>query len=289
MPKQGQQTLVVYIELQCFCCRIQIRTIDKQCDPFMLIKMHMIPLKPQAPPKRNAATFTDPTIDLRSAKSSRHLSPRDIYEGILNVTRASRPSQWYNSYAGKAKIWSIIGLGANISGQFGAPLDSLRECLNILAQEGMCTSINSSLYLTRPFDGPPQPRYYNAVAVIESDAPPSRLLRLLKSIEIQAGRRHGVRNGPRSLDLDLLDYRHRVIGWPAGRRRRHLVLPHPEMHRRRFVLEPLAEIGPCWRHPVFGLTAGQLLRRLPERRGEVERFLDRDWISCDKQAIEGNA
>jgi 2-amino-4-hydroxy-6-hydroxymethyldihydropteridine diphosphokinase len=89
------------------------------------------------------------------------------------------------------------------------------------------------------------------------------MLRLLKRIERRAGRRLGRRWGPRPLDIDILDYRGTRIGWPPRRREPgRLILPHPEMHRRVFVLVPLLEIAPHWRHPILGLGARALLSHL---------------------------
>jgi len=88
---------------------------------------------------------------------------------------------------------------------------------------------------------------------------------VLQAIERQYGRVRGERNAARVLDLDLLDHRGQVTETAS------LVLPHPRLHQRRFVLVPLAEIAPCWRHPLSGLTAEQLLSRLDENQ-TIERL-----------------
>jgi 2-amino-4-hydroxy-6-hydroxymethyldihydropteridine diphosphokinase len=110
------------------------------------------------------------------------------------------------------------------------------------------------------------------------------LLRLAKRIERQAGRRLGGHWGPRSLDIDVLDYGGRSYGSPSRRRRRgQLVLPHPEMHRRAFVLVPLLEVVPHWSHPALGATARTLLARLgPSHRRGVRQSLDFARSPCDK-------
>src|SRR5262249_8436131 len=88
-------------------------------------------------------------------------------------------------------------------------------------------------------------------------------LRLVKGLERQAGRRLGQTWGPRPLDIDILDFGGRRLGWPPGRHRRgRLILPHPEAHRRAFVLVPVADIAPAWRHPVLGATPARPLARL---------------------------
>jgi 2-amino-4-hydroxy-6-hydroxymethyldihydropteridine diphosphokinase len=109
------------------------------------------------------------------------------------------------------------------------------------------------------------------------DNPPRNIIRLFKTLERAAGRRPRCRNAPRPLDLDLLSYGSLVVNWPPPRPRPALVLPHPLLAERPFVLAPLADIAPDWRHPVFGLTARALLarrgrRRDLERRGIIHRL-----------------
>ncbi len=115
------------------------------------------------------------------------------------------------------------------------------------------------------------PDFYNAVALIRADLPLGSLMRRLKYIERRAGRRTRARWSARSLDIDVIDHGSRVLNWPAlNKTGGPIVLPHPLMHRRGFVLVPLAEVAPHWRHPVLGLTAEQLLARNPGlRRGVV--------------------
>jgi 2-amino-4-hydroxy-6-hydroxymethyldihydropteridine diphosphokinase len=108
------------------------------------------------------------------------------------------------------------------------------------------------------------PEFYNAVVLARTNLSLGGLLRVVKAIERNAGRRSRARWSARPLDLDIIDYGGRRLNWPAlNRSGGPLVLPHPLMHQRGFVLVPLAEIAPHWRHPVLGLTAGALLRRQP--------------------------
>ena len=113
---------------------------------------------------------------------------------------------------------------------------------------------------------------------------PAALLRTLKRIERRAGRRLGRHWGPRQLDIDILDFGGRQIGNPRGHRRRgQLLLPHPEIHRRAFVLLPLREVAAFWRHPRLELPVSALLARLePRERAGVRRLLDSQIITCDK-------
>ena len=122
---------------------------------------------------------------------------------------------------------------------------------------------HSDFFRTKPVGGGRQPDYLNAVVLTQAKLAPAALLRLTKGLERQAGRRPGRRLGPRPLDIDILDYGGRRQGWPGrARGRARLVLPHPEAHRRAFVLVPLAQVAPRWRHPVLGASARTLLGRL---------------------------
>ena len=142
-----------------------------------------------------------------------------------------------------------VGLGANL-GDPGAQL--LRALRWLSAVPGIEVLATSPLRRTAPL-GPPQPAYVNAVARLRTGLPPLALLDALQALERAAGRRRGVRWGPRTLDLDLLLYEDRVI------RTSGLVVPHPELSARRFVLEPLADLDPTHTVPGLGRTVAELL------------------------------
>ena len=128
---------------------------------------------------------------------------------------------------------AYIGIGANL----GDAAASVRQAIAALGRLGPTRA--SSLYRTEPLGDPGQPWYVNAVAELLTDLEPEALLARLHELERQAGRAsERVRWGPRELDLDLLLYADRVVDRPA------LTLPHPGLARRRFVLEPLAELRP---------------------------------------------
>jgi 2-amino-4-hydroxy-6-hydroxymethyldihydropteridine diphosphokinase len=133
----------------------------------------------------------------------------------------------------------------------------------------------SSLYLTEPAGGGRQPAYLNAVIAVSGGCAPGSLLRLAKQIERRAGRRPRPPMQARPLDIDILDFGGRRQGWPPLRRERgRLILPHPLLQRRTFVLVPLMEIAPHWRHPVFGRQPKALLARLvPNARTGVRQAL----------------
>lgn len=168
----------------------------------------------------------------------------------------------------------LVALGSNRSGAWGSPEQTLKRAVKELAKApGTRVLRRSKLYQTAGV-GPGQPGIFvNSVVAIECHCGPAALLRRLKMIERIPGPRSTRRWGPRTLDLDILDYRRRISGWTGKGRVTHasiqgrVVLPHPLMHLRPFVLVPLVEIASDWRHPVLQLTARQLSRQMRNERG----------------------
>jgi 2-amino-4-hydroxy-6-hydroxymethyldihydropteridine diphosphokinase len=144
------------------------------------------------------------------------------------------------------------------------------RALRELDRNGLKLVSASRLVETKPFGRPNQPNFVNAVAAIETYLPPHALLTRLHAIERAAGRRRTIRWGPRTLDLDILDYHGLVLRGAARHAARGgLTLPHPGMAERIFVLGPLAEIAPRWRHSLLHATADQLLLGLRYARSSV--------------------
>jgi 2-amino-4-hydroxy-6-hydroxymethyldihydropteridine diphosphokinase len=152
-------------------------------------------------------------------------------------------------------VRAFIGLGSNL----GDRLDNLKRALNSLEGSGIALRAVSSVYETEPV-GPPQPDFLNAVCEVETDLPAVDLFRTLKRIEAQIGRVAGERWGPRVIDLDLLLYGDEMVQTPE------LVVPHPEMTRRAFVLVPLLEIA-----PEATLPSGELISS-HAARGRVRKL-----------------
>ncbi|MFH1368356.1 MAG: 2-amino-4-hydroxy-6-hydroxymethyldihydropteridine diphosphokinase [Elusimicrobiota bacterium] len=145
-----------------------------------------------------------------------------------------------------------LGFGSNAGNRIGNIKKALRSVSRLRATKILG---NSSYYLTSPV-GPRQRDFVNSAAKVRTALPPGRLLPALKEIEKKLGRKKTVKWGPRSIDIDILFYgRKRVFS-------RKLVVPHGELRKRLFVLEPLVEIAPYLKHPETGKTAAAMLKLL---------------------------
>jgi 2-amino-4-hydroxy-6-hydroxymethyldihydropteridine diphosphokinase len=162
-------------------------------------------------------------------------------------------------------VVAYIGLGANL----GEPRRQVEEALALLKAADEVEVVRvSTFYLNPPLGPPEQPWYVNAVAQVRTRLSSQELMRVLRRVEVALGRVRGQRWGPRLIDLDLLLYNGEVI------QEGDLVCPHPELHRRAFVLVPLAEIAPDAFHPVLKKTAAELLAELDEGARQTLQPLD---------------
>ena len=160
----------------------------------------------------------------------------------------------------------LIGIGGNLeSARFGPPRETLYAALQALKAESITILRRSRWYRAEPVPRSDQPWFVNAVVSLATELAARDLLMVLQATERQFGRVRGEPNAPRTLDLDILDYQGEVMNATS------LVLPHPRLHERRFVLMPIAEIRPDWRHPILRLTAAQLLARLSSEQ-QIERL-----------------
>jgi 2-amino-4-hydroxy-6-hydroxymethyldihydropteridine diphosphokinase len=157
---------------------------------------------------------------------------------------------------------AAIAVGSNLDSRFGDREANLREAVRRIGVLGEVRVV-SSFYDTEPVGYLEQPRFLNGALLLETELEPVALMRGLLGVERAMGRERvgAVAKGPRVIDLDLLlciDRNGRDVVMTTE----ELTLPHPEMQRRRFVLEPLADIAPEWVHPVVGVTVRELLGEL---------------------------
>lgn len=150
----------------------------------------------------------------------------------------------------------LLGLGANLD----APLRQLVEAVQRLRPLIEPLAV-SSVYRSAPVGYVAQPDFLNVVVRGRAGHAPETLLDRVLEIEQQLGRTRPFPNAPRTIDIDILAYGDLILDTPE------LTLPHPRLHHRAFVLVPLAEIAPEWRHPIFGKTAAELLAE----SGSLER------------------
>ncbi|NNJ75087.1 MAG: 2-amino-4-hydroxy-6-hydroxymethyldihydropteridine diphosphokinase [Anderseniella sp.] len=162
----------------------------------------------------------------------------------------------------------LIGLGSNMTGPWGSPRDCVGRALAALDEHPLKLCKASTLIETTPFGRKDQPSYINAVARIETSLRALHLLQVLRDIERSAGRERRERWGERTLDLDILDYNGVIVEDGVEQSTdAELVLPHPAIAEREFVLAPIAEIAPRWKHPITGLTAKAMLAVLDTGHG----------------------
>ena len=152
---------------------------------------------------------------------------------------------------------AAIALGSNLPSGFGDREANLREAVRRVGELGRVVGV-SGFYDTAPVGQVEQPRFLNGAMLLRTELRAVELMRALLGVERGMGRvrEAGVEKGPRVIDLDLLLYGEEVM------RTEELVLPHPAMGEREFVLRPLAEIGAGMRHPGVGLTVGEMLGRV---------------------------
>ena len=180
----------------------------------------------------------------------------------------------------------LIALGANLSGPFGTPAQTLNRAMDQVQAAGLRVTARSPTYTTPAWPAGSGPDFANAALCAESTRSPYQVLDILHGIEAELGRVRGRRWGARICDLDLLGSddlilpdRAEVQRWmdldtanapppvPTG-----LILPHPRLHERAFVLVPLADVAPDWVHPLTGHTVAQMCAALPaDARAAIRR------------------
>lgn len=153
----------------------------------------------------------------------------------------------------------LVALGANLKALDGAsPLETCRAAVaDVRGIPGLTFVAGSSWYRSPPFPRAEQPDYCNGVVRLQGDVEAAWLLAQLQAIESRYGRQRSVPNAARTLDLDIIDLNGLVRAAPDP------VLPHPRAHQRAFVLRPILDVAPAWRHPLLGSSVTALLAELP--------------------------
>jgi 2-amino-4-hydroxy-6-hydroxymethyldihydropteridine diphosphokinase len=147
----------------------------------------------------------------------------------------------------------IVALGANLPGAYLSCEALLDAAVSRLAQEAMTVRARSAWWRSAAWPDPGAPAFLNGVVLVETALTPAETIERLHAVEAAFGRERAARNAPRTLDLDLIAHG-RLTVHAEG-----LTVPHPRAHQRAFVMGPLAQIAPLWRHPVLGRTAVELL------------------------------
>ena len=147
-----------------------------------------------------------------------------------------------------------MALGSNLAGDYASSEDLLEAALARFPEAGLRVLKRSGWWRSAAWPDPRAPDYRNGIALVEAELGPEATLSALLAVETAFDRQRGARNAPRTLDLDLIAHGRTVLAGPG------LVLPHPRAHERLFVMGPLAEIAPAWRHPLSGRTAAELAR-----------------------------
>lgn len=216
-----------------------------------------------------------PTVDFAGRRGKAQFDPR---------AKGVRSPREHDSNA----TTMLVAFGSNLASTCGRPAEIVRRAIEVLAVHKFEIEAASALFKSPAFPPGSGPDFVNAVARVGFDGSPEAALAQLKAIEVEFGRDRKTRWEPRTLDLDLLAAGQLVLpdaeafahwcGLPPDRQSietpAELILPHPRLQDRAFVLVPLAEVAPDWRHPVLGLTVTQMCARLPDvDRAAVRRLV----------------
>ncbi|HCM84099.1 MAG TPA: 2-amino-4-hydroxy-6-hydroxymethyldihydropteridine diphosphokinase [Alphaproteobacteria bacterium] len=150
----------------------------------------------------------------------------------------------------------LVALGSNLPSSLGSPAENVRKAVKLLAANDFKIIARGDLYETAPVPVSDQPNFINTVIQIDFSGTPERALEICLNVEREMGRVRGQRNEARIIDIDLIAWDNKVM---SG----NLILPHPRLHERAFVLYPLCDIAPEWVHPLMQRNAAELKVALP--------------------------
>lgn len=175
----------------------------------------------------------------------------------------------------------IISLGSNVTGGHKFSSQTILSAYDLLQSFNIRVLNKSRFYLTEPYGVTDQPAFTNSTVSVQTSYSPYNLLTVIKKIETIAGRKPAKRWAARIIDLDIVDYNGLWLNYVKvhcgdfTHYKYKLRLPHPGIAQRPFVLRPIMDIAPFWHHPVTGLTAAQMLKRLPKNTpGKILKVLE---------------
>jgi 2-amino-4-hydroxy-6-hydroxymethyldihydropteridine diphosphokinase len=161
----------------------------------------------------------------------------------------------------------FINIGSNLNSIHGSRFENLSKAINLIIFEKITINKISSIYETPSYPNKENPKFLNICVEIATIKKPLALLKCLKKIEKKLFRENSLRNQPRTCDIDLIDFNEKVI------KSKILSLPHPRAHLRNFVLYPLKEINPNWKHPLLNKKIDFLIKSLNHKlRNEITRL-----------------
>jgi len=155
----------------------------------------------------------------------------------------------------------ILSLGSNLSSKFGNRFDNLQKAINCLINEGIIIIKQSSFYETPSYPDPKNPKFINITVSIQSNLSAEKLMLLLISIEEKLERKRFKKNAPRTCDIDIIDFENKILNLSFNNL--NLIIPHKDLTLRNFVLFPLKEISPNWKHPKTNESIDTLIQNLP--------------------------
>jgi 2-amino-4-hydroxy-6-hydroxymethyldihydropteridine diphosphokinase len=167
-----------------------------------------------------------------------------------------------NGFKAPHVVFSLIALGSNLAGRFPSSAAAVEAAIRAIDGDVIRVAARSRLYRSLAWPDPSDPEFVNAAVSVETSLPPAELLARLHRIEAEFGRKRERTNAPRTLDLDIIDYDGLVSADGETP-----ILPHPRATDRAFVLVPLMEVAPGWRHPATGAAISDLVASLPDPDG----------------------
>ena len=156
----------------------------------------------------------------------------------------------------------FLGLGSNLSSKFGDRFANINLAISFLEGYGIRVIKKSNFYETPSYPNKENPKFINAVILVETTLPPVDLMSVLLFIEEKLGRKRDKKNDPRTCDIDIIDYNSQILNLKFNNS--ELTLPHNDLSKRNFILFPLQEISPNWKHPKTKEFISDLLQKLSE-------------------------